>query len=173
MAESSRLEDQLLFENLNAEELEKLEALMEPESFEAGEVLIEEDGPEDYLYVLTSGTVEVSKEVLPGRRQRLATMEAPTVVGEMGLLAEPRAAATVTAKTGVEARAIPRESLLEKLEAGNDAACKVAYQIGRALARRMAETNEAVAGIIVQLEEVDPNRDLEIFQDRLMQEWTF
>ena len=47
--------------------------------------------------MITSGTVEVYKTVLPGRRQHLATIEAPTVVGEMGLLTEPRAAASVEA----------------------------------------------------------------------------
>src|SRR5215213_10204519 len=93
------LKDVPLFRHLNHEELEEL---LEPAGFETGETIFEEGGPEERLYVITSGTVEVHKMVLPGRRQHLATIQAPTVVGEMGLLTEPRAAASVEARTSVE-----------------------------------------------------------------------
>ncbi len=173
MPEAPRLEDQPLFEGLNREELAELEEYMETKSFGAGETLIEENGPENFLYVITSGTVEVHKEILRGRRQHLATMQAPTVVGEMGLLTEPRAVATVKAKTAVEVRAIPRTSLLEKLEEDSEAAHKVVYQIGRTLAERMARTDEAIAEIMAHLERAGADHDLDVFQDRLMQEWSF
>ena len=107
------LRDVPLFRHLNDEEREELEELLEPADFEAGETLFEEGGLEVRLYVITSGTVEVHKGVLPGRRQQLATMKAPTVVGEMGLLTEPRAAASVEAKTSVEAYGIDRDRFLE------------------------------------------------------------
>ena len=58
--------------------------------------------------MITSGTAEVYKRSSPGRRQRLATIEAPSVVGEMGLLTEPRAAASVEAITMVEAHGVGR-----------------------------------------------------------------
>ena len=101
--------------------------------------------------MITSGTVEVYKSVLPGRRQRLATIEAPTVVGEMGLLTEPRAAASVEAMTMVEAHGVGRDRLLEMLDADSPAACKLVYEIGRT-AERMAATNETVAEVISRLE---------------------
>src|SRR5215207_3478431 len=169
------LRDVPLFRHLNDEEREELEELLEPADFEAGETLFEEGGLEVRLYVITSGTVEVHKGVLPGRRQHLATMKAPTVVGEMGLLTEPRAAASVEAKTSVEAYGIDRDRVLEMLDAGTPAACKVVYEIGRTLASRMARTDESIAGIIAQLESarVDDLTDLEIFQDRLIRQWSF
>src|SRR3712207_9346800 len=98
MEDSPSLRDVPFFRHLNDEEREELEDLLEPASFEAGETIFEEGGPEERLYVITSGTVEGHKMVIPGRRQRLATIEAPTVVGEMGLLTEPRATATVEAR---------------------------------------------------------------------------
>jgi CRP/FNR family transcriptional regulator, cyclic AMP receptor protein len=169
------LKDVPLFRHLNPEELEELEELLEPASFEAGETIFEEGGPEERLYVITSGTVEVHKMVLPGRRQHLATIRAPTVVGEMGLLTEPRAAASVEARTRVEAYSIDRDSFLEMLDADSPAACKVIYEIGRTLADRMARTDESIAGIIAQLESagVDDFTDFEVFQDRLIREWSF
>jgi CRP/FNR family cyclic AMP-dependent transcriptional regulator len=175
MQETPDLKDLPLFRHLNAEEREELEDLLEPTGFEAGESVFEEGGPEEKLYVITSGTVEVHKGVLPGRRQHLATVEAPTVVGEMGLLTEPRAAASVEAKTRVEAYGIDRDRFLEMLDDDSPAACKVVYEIGRTLAGRMAKTDESIAGVIVQLERAAAAEaaDFEIFQDRLIREWSF
>ena len=167
------LRDVPLFRHLNDEEREELEELLEPAGFEAGETVFEEGGPEERLYVITSGTVEVHKMVLPGRRQQLATVEAPTVVGEMGLLTEPRAAASVEAKTRVGAYSIDRDRFLEMLDADSPAACKVVYEIGRTLANRMARTDESIAGVIAQLEDAGEVTDFEVFQDRLLREWSF
>jgi CRP-like cAMP-binding protein len=175
MRETPSLRGVPYFGHLDAEERAELEELLEPASFEAGEVIFEEGGPEGRLYVITSGTAEVYKSVLPGRREHLATLEAPTVVGEMGLLTEPRAAASVEARTSVEAYSIDRDSFLEMLDADYPAACKVVYEIGRTLAGRMARTDESIAGIIAQLESAggDDFTDFEVFQDRLIREWSF
>jgi CRP-like cAMP-binding protein len=167
------LGDVPFFRHLNDEEREELEELLEPAGFEVGETIFEEGGPEDRLYVITSGAVEVHKMVLPGRRQHLATIEAPTVVGEMGLLTEPRAAASVEARTRVEAHGMDRDRFLEMLDDDSPAACKVVYEIGRTLADRMARTNESIAEIIGQLEGGGETTDFEIFHDRLIREWSF
>jgi CRP-like cAMP-binding protein len=167
------LGDVPFFRHLNDEEQEELEELLEPAGFEVGETIFEEGGPEEWLYVITSGVVEVHKMVLPGRRQHLATIEAPTVVGEMGLLTEPRAAASVEARTRVEAHGIDRDRFLEMLDDDSPAACKVVYEIGRTLADRMSRTNESIAEIIGQLEGGGETTDFEIFHDRLIREWSF
>ena len=171
--QEARLEELSLFENLTFEERADLEALLEPASFETGMEILEDGGPSKYLYVLASGTVEVHKEIFPGRRQSLATIVAPAFVGEMGLVAEPRAAATVTAKGPVETWRLPREAFRKKLEAGSSAAYKVAYEIGRVLAERMAKTDESIANIVAQLEDAESDRDFDVFRDMLIREWSF
>ena len=168
------LRDVPFFRHLDDEELEELEELLELASFETAEIIFEEGGPEERLYVITSGTVEVHKGVLPGRRQHLATIEAPTVVGEMGLLTEPRAAASVEARTPIEAYGIDRDRFLEMLDEDSPAACKVLYEIGRTLANRMARTDDTIADIIGGLEGTgDEATDFDVFQDRLIREWSF
>jgi CRP-like cAMP-binding protein len=163
-----------IFKHLDAEERAELEELLEPASFEAGQIIFDEGGPEERLYVITSGSVEVYKRVLPGRRQHLATVEAPTVVGEMGLLTEPRAAASVEAATWVEAHGIERDRLLEMLDADSPAACKLVYEIGRTLAERMAATDRTVVEVINRLEKDDAgSRDPDVFRDQLVHEWNF
>jgi CRP/FNR family cyclic AMP-dependent transcriptional regulator len=171
--ESPSLRGVPFFGHLDAEERAELEELLEPARFEQGEVIFEEGGPEGRLYIITSGTAEVYKSVLPGRREHLATLEAPTVVGEMGLLTEPRAAASVEARTPMEAYGIDRDRFLELLDADSPAACKVIYEIGRTLSERMTRTNRSVAEIIARLEEADEARDIDVFRDHLIQEWSF
>jgi CRP/FNR family transcriptional regulator, cyclic AMP receptor protein len=174
MQEMPNLKEIPYFRHLDEEEREELEDMLEPSIFEPGETIFEEGWPEERLYVISSGTVEVHKKVLPGRRQHLATIEAPTVVGEMGLLTEPRAAASVEARTPIEAYGIDRDRFLEMLDEDSPAACKVVHEIGRTLAGRMARTDEAIADIIGRLEGAeDETTDFEIFQDRLIREWTF
>jgi CRP-like cAMP-binding protein len=167
------LRDVPFFRHLNDDEREELEELLEPASFEAGETIFEEGGPEERVYIITSGTLEVHKMVLFGRSQHLATVEAPTVVGEMGLLTEPKAAASVEARTPVEAYSIDRDRFLEMLDVDSPAACKVVYEIGRTLATRMAKTDASIADIIGRLEGADGPTDFEIFQDRLVHDWSF
>lgn len=172
MKETS-LKDIPIFKRLDDEECDELEHILESRTFRSGETLFRENGPEDCLYILTSGTVEVRKKVLPRREQLLAVMEAPTVVGEMGLLTEPRSVATVTAKTSVAARVIDRDAFLELLDKDSLAACKVVYEIGCTLSERMARTNRSVAETIVRIEDSKSGRDLDIFQDKLMEDWNF
>ena len=169
------LESLPIFETLALEERSELEALLEPASFEAGDEIIVEGGPEEYLYALISGDVEVHKEVVPGRVQHLASLRAPTVVGEMGLMAEPRATATVTARSAAKGWCLARAAFLEKLDAGSIAAHKVAYEVGRTIAGRMADTDEAVAKIVARLDDArtSSDRDFEVFGDKLMRDWSF
>lgn len=173
--QETRLEDIPLFARLSAEEIEELEEIIEPASFEAGELVFEEGKPEEGLFILTSGTVEVHKRVLTGRERRLAVMDAPTVVGEMGLLTRPRAAASVSATTPIQAFRIPRDEFLEMLDADSPVACKVVYEIGRTLAERMAKTDESVSLIIAELENAGSREEhhMDVFQDRLIEEWNF
>lgn len=163
-----------VFRHLNAEERAELQGLMEPAFFDAGRAIFREGGPEERLYVVTAGTVEVHKKVGRGRRQHLATVEAPTVIGEMGLLTEPRAAATVEAVTPVEAHGIDRDRLLEMLDDDSPAACKLVYEIGRTLAERMAKTDETVAEVVARLEDARPGSgEADVFRDRLVRDWSF
>ncbi len=174
MRKTPDLSDVPIFKHLDEDERAEFEELLEPARFETGQRIFEEGAPEERLYVITSGTVEVYKSVLPGRRQRLAIIEAPTVVGEMGLLTEPRAAASVEAMTMVEAHGVGRDRLLEMLDADSPAACKLVYEIGRTLAERMAATNETVAEVISRLENaVGRSEDIDVFRDQLIQDWSF
>ena len=163
-----------IFRHLDDEERAELGELLEPAEFMTGEIIFREGGPEERLYIVTTGTVEVYKRVLRNRRQHLATVSAPTVVGEMGLLTEPRAAATVEAASPVEAHGIDRDLLLDMLDDDSPAACKLVHELGRTLAERMAKTDKTVAEVIARLEDAQAGAgDIDVFRDQLVRDWSF
>lgn len=64
----------------------------------AGETLCEEDDKGNTLFLLMAGSVDVYKRDARGSRQKLATVQAPSLLGHMSLIdRSPRSATCVTA----------------------------------------------------------------------------
>ena len=162
------------FEFLSEEERAEFARVVENTIFEPGEILIEEGAEPASLFVLLSGQVEVNKRV-PGRSDRLlAVLEATdgrAIVGERGLLSDSEASATVRAKERVEAVKMPRERFQAMIREGRPAAYKLAYQIARILAERIARLDEEVVEVTREIERRGAT-DLDAFRDKLLTEWT-
>ncbi|MBX6762629.1 MAG: cyclic nucleotide-binding domain-containing protein [Rubrobacteraceae bacterium] len=166
------LEELDLFGGLDPAELEQIRRIARQIEFGPGATLIREGEPCRALYVLASGTVEVRKKILPGSTRQLAVLKAPTVVGEVGLLAGgARSTALVRARTRTRGYEIPREAFVGLVEEGSLAALKVVYELGRLLAERMAKTDDTIAQLVTRLEEGGDIQGPEIFRDTLIQEW--
>lgn len=162
------------FEFLTEEEREEFADVAEPVTFGAGQNIIEEDGGQGSLFVLTSGAVEVRKKLSGGRSRLLAEIDASlgrAVVGERGLLGESGASATVRAVGRVEAVEIPRDTFRRMVEEGRPAAFKLSYRIARTLARRLTRLDEEVVEAIREIERKGET-DVEAFRDRLITDWS-
>ena len=161
------------FEFLTDEEREEFAEGSETAAYGAGEALIEEGGDPGNLFVLISGTVEVSKRVPTGGDRVLARIDAAdgrAVVGERGLLDESGASATVRAADPVEVIKIPRQTFRRMVDEGRPAAFKLSYRIARTLARRLTRLDEEVVEAIRELESRGET-DLEAFRDKLITDW--
>jgi small-conductance mechanosensitive channel/CRP-like cAMP-binding protein len=98
-----------LFRHLTEDELETLAAGMSHVIYTAGEVITRQGAVAHWLYVLTSGKVQIRTNVdpdgdgpAPAQAKTVATLEAPDFFGEMGLMTgEPRVA-DVVAMTDVD-----------------------------------------------------------------------
>ena len=73
-------------------------------AFSAGERFISQGDPDTTVYVLTAGAVRITRS-RDGHAEEVATLEAPTIVGELAAFSQARNA-DVTAQTPVEALAI-------------------------------------------------------------------
>jgi MFS family permease len=98
--------------------LERLALAATPTHAVPGEAIVRQGEPADALYVLTSGeaVVQVTDAVAGGRRQRdLATLRAPTYLGEIGLLRSVPRTATVRAVGPCELLRIEGDDFLTAL----------------------------------------------------------
>jgi NTE family protein/lysophospholipid hydrolase len=89
-----------LFHSLSESERQRLVSSVEPVELPAGEVLFRQGDPGNALYIVRSGTLQVSLTLPSGEQQALDTLGEGEVVGEMAVLHRRPRAATVHALTG-------------------------------------------------------------------------
>jgi small-conductance mechanosensitive channel len=122
-----------LFKSLTAEERAFVAEHLQFAPFAAGETCTKQGAVAHWLYVLTSGKVEVRRHVEGGTLAKtLATIEAPGFFGEMGLMAgEPRTA-DVVAATDVDCYRLDKPGLARILADRPE----LAEQFSKTLAKR-------------------------------------
>lgn len=99
------LAENRLFQGVPAETLEELIEVPELVAFGAGDVLFDEGHEGDFLYLLASGAVRVSKRGRAGRQETLSHFTPGDFFGEMALLdLEPRSARAVVVRPAVLGR---------------------------------------------------------------------
>jgi small-conductance mechanosensitive channel/CRP-like cAMP-binding protein len=133
-----------LFRSLTPEEREFVAEHLTYAPFTAGETCTLQGAVAHWLYVLTSGKVEIRRHVEgEPEAQAVATIDAPNFFGEMGLMTgEPRSA-DVVAVTDVECYRLDKPGLQRILEERPE----VAAQFSKTLAKRRVELATAVEGL--------------------------
>jgi len=97
-----------LFSNLSEDELGRLAESVKRAPFAPGEVITREGAQAHWLYVLTSGEVDVTIGAGDAARH-VASLKAPAFFGEMALTTGAAREATVVAKSAVECLRVDRE----------------------------------------------------------------
>jgi CRP/FNR family cyclic AMP-dependent transcriptional regulator len=159
----------VLGQRLAPVEAERLAAAMRPVAIEAGAPICREDEETRGLLLLLEGTAEVLKH----DRERVATVEAPAVLGEMSLLTDGHHTATVRAVTPCDLALLPRDDFARLLEAGSPAAYKLVTAIAEVLARRLERMSEKVAELAGRGDAPPHVEELAAFRQKLFTEWTF
>jgi glutaminase len=99
------LAEQRLTRGLDAAMLARLEAILRPRSFAAGETIFAAGDPADTIFLLLEGEVTIEIEFESGRR-RLATLTPGLAFGEVALADFPLRPASVHAETAGECLAL-------------------------------------------------------------------
>jgi hypothetical protein len=90
-----------LFDQMSDEEFAEIVDLLEPRTFEDGQLVVEEGGPGDAMYIVSRGALEVSMS--DGDNQlHLADLGPGDFFGESALLSGKRRTASIRAKGHVE-----------------------------------------------------------------------
>jgi len=146
-----------LFQSLDSAELERISAICEAHTVDAQSPLFREGDPGDALWVLLRGSVEVLKRDGSGHHQVLATLQAPTVLGEASLLLEdgPRSASAL-AVSDLSLLKVPGVAFRRLLGTEDLAALKLTVVLARVLALRLVQMNERLITVQQLGQETNP-----------------
>jgi CRP-like cAMP-binding protein len=155
-----------VFRGLNEREIAEFVQAFNPQQYKDGEVICREGDPGDAVFVVESGAIRVSKKTEQGDVQQIATLQAPTVIGEMALLDEEPRSATVQAVGQVSLYRIDSAEFNLLRRNWSTAAFKVIRNLAGMLCRRLRETNEEIDRFYA-----DPHASLETMRQRQQDLW--
>ncbi|MFP6607808.1 MAG: Crp/Fnr family transcriptional regulator [Myxococcota bacterium] len=153
MAESGAKPDVLdslrvvpLFSRVAEADLENIAALLIERRYPKNSVIIEEGLAGDYMYVIRSGRVKVTKASDDGREKIMDFLESGAFFGEMALLDQaPRSASVRTLEPSVLA-ALSRRDFIGVLRSSPDLSLSLIQE----LTRRLRETDEQATSVSFQ-----------------------
>lgn len=121
------------------EALHQATAGIAPIAFAPGDILIKQGDDSDVAYFITQGTVQVFAETRYGTVP-LATLPAPRLIGEIGVLANLPRTAGIKAATAIEAYALSRPVMLDLSQRAPGLLLTVVAQLGR----QIKSVNQAI-----------------------------
>ncbi|MEK7705071.1 MAG: cyclic nucleotide-binding domain-containing protein [Myxococcota bacterium] len=137
-----------LFAGLTTTEIEEIATQMSAASYAPRAAIMREgDAPGHPIYVLVKGSVDVVKRGFDGRARVLTSLAAPSVFGEVELLARRPAIASVVAMSTVEVATLGRGVFDELVTAGRPCVMKVVRNLAQVLSYRLAATDERLAAL--------------------------
>jgi len=171
-SEAAKIVRTVLCRGLNFEQTEQILKAMVAVNVEAGGVLYHEEEKSKGLFVLLEGGLEVLKREPGGGDRRIATLDAPTVVGEMSLLTDRPHSATVRALSACEGRLLTRAQFERLLHGESLAAYKIVLTLADVIARRLSKMDEKVLELTRAAGAVqEPVAEFARYKQKLFNEW--
>ena len=165
----------MLGTGLSYEEADQIAKATVPVTAEAGSLIFSEGDGAEGLMLLATGTVEVLRTTRTGRMQTVATVEAPTVLGEMSLLLERNHTASVRAQTDCELHQLSKTQFSRLRQSESLAAYKLIATIAAVLAHRLQRMDDKVIEMsaTTSAPAAAPVEELTAFKQKLFSEWSF
>jgi CRP-like cAMP-binding protein len=172
--ELARMIRSTLCRRLSTEEAAGLAKAMVPRKVPAGSAICREGDETSGLMILLRGSAEVSKR---GRdtasAQRVAAVEAPTVLGEVSLLLpHGKYTATIRAKTDCELWVLPKTDFVQMLDRENVAVFKLVATLAEVLARRLVSMDGKMLELARRSDPAAAAEEFAAFRQKLSLEWS-
>ena len=136
-----------LFRNLEPGELESFINKAEYSEFAPNGVIIREDDQGEYLYLILSGKVRVTKRTYEGIEQILGILEAGDFFGEMVLLDRRSRSASVYAHSLVELAKIQHSEVTSILNNNPRIGLKVLRAFSEVISLRLRNANDKLRSL--------------------------
>lgn len=147
MTDLDALKNVYLFANLTTKELEQVSQICKHDHFRNGERIFAEGTVGDKFYVITKGSVRVSKQIPGIGEEALAMLKVGDYFGEMALMNNLPRSASAYAQEEVDVMTISKLDFNKLLFSNRDIAYKLLWVFCRTLSSRLRETNEKLKGI--------------------------
>jgi CRP/FNR family transcriptional regulator, cyclic AMP receptor protein len=135
------LQNSALLDNFTSDEAGTLGGVMLRVHAQPGQILIQEGAIGDWMMLLLTGTVDVTKRSPQGAASRLAVIKSGASVGEMSMLdGEPRFA-TCSALEEVEAGVLTRRAIERLIREHPAVGAKLLVKLTQLLAQRLRNTS--------------------------------
>lgn len=144
MENSDSLKSVVLFAEFEPEDMQKLGGMLQRTKFHPGDTVLDEGSPNRALHILASGRLRVVREV-QGREVALCDLTAGQSFGELSIIEDGVASATLKAVTDAEVLSVPMHELATFLRQNPAAGAKFWRAIALDLRRRLIQTNDVVA----------------------------
>ena len=132
-----------LFAEFGTEELAELRAAIQTTRFVAGDVILGEGKANRALHILGSGRIRVTQQV-EGKEVALCDLVAGQTFGELSIIEDGVASATLQAVTESDVMSIAMHDLLRFFQKHPTAAAKFWRALAVDLRRRLLQTNDVV-----------------------------
>lgn len=132
------LENSKLFGGLNAADLDMLRECAQVREFQPDAIIFEEGDAGDGMYLVRSGSVQISAPLSQGERKRLAVLGPGDYFGEMAIIDNEPRSASASAEGETSVFYLPREAVLRLLERSP----LLAVRLIREFSHRMREFNK-------------------------------
>lgn len=158
-----------VFASLSLQQRELIAHTMLPRRARRGELVVQQGGPGDALYVVVRGSILIHRTGRSGDRRAMTVIEAPGAFGEIGLIDGSRRSASAEALEDTDLLALPRREFLRLLEEEPRLVQGVLRELGRMIRRLTEQLTDAtlldlparVAKTLVRLVEVRRSVDPE------------
>jgi len=141
------LQNSALLDHFTNDEAEALGGVMLRVRAQPGQILIQEDTIGDWMMLVLSGTVDVTKRSARGEPSRLAVIKSGASVGEMSMLdCEPRYA-TCSALEEVEVGVLTRLAIEQLIREHPAVGAKLLVKLTQILAQRLRNTSNQLVKV--------------------------
>jgi CRP-like cAMP-binding protein len=158
----------VLCKGLTADQAEQLVAATVPMYTPPDTIVLHEGEPSSGLLIFVHGMVDIIKRSATGASQTLATVKAPTVIGEIGLLTDRPRSASVKTRTACEFHLLTRTQFQRLVEMESVSAYKLIVSIAGVLARRLDSMDQKVIALSERPRDAEPADDLSRLREHVL-----
>jgi CRP-like cAMP-binding protein len=137
-----------VFANLSEEHLHVLEALMEAFTCRAGQAIIRQNFPAEYLYVITKGKVEISYKPYDGAPITITHVEAGGLFGWSAVIGSEKYTSSATAIEDLEAVRVHGNELRKLCASNPEAGREILNSLANSVSSRWKDAHEQVKAIL-------------------------